>query len=47
MTTTIKTARNLPDLPAGGFVMPVIDAVKVRVGYRRIVNQTRRQEGPI
>lgn len=47
MTTTIQIARELPDLPTGGFVMPVINTVKVRVGYRRIVNKTQRQEGPI
>ena len=47
MTTTIQTARQLPGLPAGGVIMPVIGTVKVRVGYGRIVNQTQRQEGPI
>ena len=47
MTSTTQTVRELPELPAGGFVMPVIDTVKVRVGYRRIVNKTERQEGPI
>jgi hypothetical protein len=47
MTTTIQTARELPELPAGGVVMPVIGTVTVRVGYRRIVNKTQRQEGPI
>jgi len=47
MTSTIQIAREPLDLPAGGIVMPVIGTVKVRVGYRRIVNPTQRQEGPI
>jgi hypothetical protein len=47
MTTTMQTAYEMPDLPVGGFVMPVVCPVEVQVGYRRIVNQTQRQEGPI
>jgi hypothetical protein len=47
MTTTLQTAREVPELPAGGFVMSVTGTATMCVGYRRIVNKTQRQEGPI